>query len=212
MQRFPAAPLKQVFPRVPDCRSVGGHRASAPNAIETFEFGRFTLLRRSRRLLADGAPVALGTRAFDILMVLIEADGMPVTKRELLARVWPDVVVEESNLKVQVYALRKALGTDRDFVRTECGRGYSFTAPARANTAARQSGAADDAGELPAASKIGRPADPSAIALQLARIDAKLSRALAMLVTKEELLSRVWPDATRGNRKSAPKRRTAPCL
>jgi DNA-binding response OmpR family regulator len=109
MQRFPAAPLTQVFPRVPDCRSVGGHRASAPNAIETFEFGRFTLLRRSRRLLADGAPVALGTRAFDILMVLVEADGMPVTKRELLARVWPDVVVEESNLKVQVYALRKAL-------------------------------------------------------------------------------------------------------
>jgi DNA-binding winged helix-turn-helix (wHTH) protein len=149
MQRFPATPQKQAGRRAFDRRSIGGRPTSAANDVETFEFGRFSLLRRSRRLLADGAPVVLGTRAFDILMLLIEADGMLVTKRELLSRVWPDVVVDECSLKVQVSALRKALGTDRDIVLTQRGRGYSFAARARANTAAPQSGSADDAGWLP---------------------------------------------------------------
>ena len=99
------------------------------------EFGCFRVLLRRRRLLADGAPVELGTRAFDLLLVLLEPDGALLTKEELLNRVWPSVVVSEENLKVQVSALRKALGADRDVLRTEFGRGYRFTGVLRLNVA-----------------------------------------------------------------------------
>src|ERR1700722_17517910 len=100
-------------------------------AEETLEFGRFRVLLRQRQLVANGVPVELGTRAFDLLLVLVEADGSLVTKDELFSRVWPGIVVAEENLKVQISALRKALGEDRDFIRTEFGRGYRFTATVR---------------------------------------------------------------------------------
>ena len=106
--------------------TLGDHAAPSP-ADMTFEFGRFRILTRRRQLLADGVPVELGTRAFDILMVLIDADGALVTKDELLGLVWPGIFVDASNLKVQISALRKALRDDRDFIRTEFGRGYRFT-------------------------------------------------------------------------------------
>src|SRR6516165_7284136 len=92
------------------------------------EFGRFQILRRRRQLIANGVPVKMGTRAFDLLTVLLEADGSLVTKEELVSCVWPGVHVSEDNLKVQISALRQALGEDRDFIRTEPGRGYRFTA------------------------------------------------------------------------------------
>ncbi len=104
-----------------------GHQAGPSGADTTLEFGRFGISTRRRQLLADGVPVELGTRAFDILMVLIDADGALVSKDELLARVWPGIFVDVTNLKVQVCELRKALGEDRDFIRTEFGRGYRFT-------------------------------------------------------------------------------------
>jgi DNA-binding winged helix-turn-helix (wHTH) protein len=106
---------------------LGQHAGPSP-ADTTLEFGRFCILTRRRQLLADGVPVELGTRAFDLLMVLIDADGALVTRDELLALVWPGIFVDASSLKVQVCALRKALGEDRDFIRTEFGRGYRFTA------------------------------------------------------------------------------------
>jgi TolB-like protein/Flp pilus assembly protein TadD len=93
-----------------------------------FGFGRFRLLPQRRELRADGVVVELGSRAFDILLVLTEARGALVTKDEILSRVWPDTVVEENNLVVQISALRKALGEDRDFIRTVSGRGYRFVA------------------------------------------------------------------------------------
>jgi DNA-binding winged helix-turn-helix (wHTH) protein len=91
-------------------------------------FGRFRVLLRQRQLLADELPVELGTRAFDLLLALLEADGSLVTKEQLLARGWPGIAVAEDSVKVHVSALRKALGEDRDFIRTEFGRGYRFTA------------------------------------------------------------------------------------
>ena len=105
--------------------------ASPAAADTTLEFGRFRISQRRRQLLADGVPVELGARAFDLLMALIEADGALVTTDELLALVWPGIFVDATNLKVQVCALRKALGEDRDFIRTEPGRGYRFTAAIR---------------------------------------------------------------------------------
>jgi TolB-like protein/DNA-binding winged helix-turn-helix (wHTH) protein/Tfp pilus assembly protein PilF len=99
------------------------------------EFGRFRLLPHRGELRADGVAVELGGRAFDILMVLTEARGALVTKDEIMARVWPDTVVEENNLVVQISTLRKALGEDRDFIRTVSGRGYRFIAEIRSSAA-----------------------------------------------------------------------------
>jgi DNA-binding winged helix-turn-helix (wHTH) protein len=98
---------------------------------EMLEFGRFRILLRRRQLLAGGEPIELGSRAFDLLLALVEAGGSLVSKGELITRVWPGIIVSEDNLKVQISALRKALGEDRDFIRTEFGRGYRFTAPIR---------------------------------------------------------------------------------
>jgi DNA-binding winged helix-turn-helix (wHTH) protein len=109
---------------------------SSPAATDaTLEFGRFRVLLRQRQLVADSGPIELGTRALDLLLVLLEADGSLVTKDELMRRVWPGIVVAEENLKVQISALRKAFGEDRDFIRTEFGRGYRFTAAVRSTVA-----------------------------------------------------------------------------
>jgi len=115
-------------PRRKDRSGMFGHQAGPSAADTTLEFGCFRILTRRRQLLANGVPLELGTRAFDLLMVLIDADGALVTKDELLALVWPGIFVDATNLKVQVSELRKALGEDRDCIRTEFGRGYRFTA------------------------------------------------------------------------------------
>jgi DNA-binding winged helix-turn-helix (wHTH) protein len=128
-------------------------RQTGPAAAEmTLEFGRFRALLRRRQLLADGRPIELGARAFDILLVLLEADGLLVTKEELLGRVWGGRIVGENNLHAQMSALRKALGQDRGLIRTDCGRGYRLTVPVRATAApsgwpgiSRQSARADQA-------------------------------------------------------------------
>ena len=96
------------------------------------EFGRLQMLPRWRQLIDGGAPVKLGTRAFDLLTVLLQADGSLVAKEELVSCVWPSLHVSEENLKVQISALRKAFGEDRDFTRTELGRGCRFTAAVKA--------------------------------------------------------------------------------
>jgi TolB-like protein len=90
-------------------------------------FGRFRFDRGQHQLFRDGAMVRLGSRALDILHVLASAKGDIVTKDELLARVWPGVVVEENSLQVQASALRKALQDDPNgpsYLVTVPGRGY----------------------------------------------------------------------------------------
>src|ERR1043165_4596291 len=77
-----------------------------------------------RRMLVDGKPVALGARAFDLLLVLIEHRDRVVSKDELLELVWPETEVEENNLAVQISALRKVLGGGA--IATVTGRGYRF--------------------------------------------------------------------------------------
>jgi TolB-like protein len=98
---------------------------------DTLTFGRFELHRRRRELLADGEPVELGSRAFDILLALIDAGGAVVAKSELMDLAWPGAAVEENNLTVQIHALRRALGEDRRIIVTVAGRGYRFAGELR---------------------------------------------------------------------------------
>jgi predicted ATPase len=90
-------------------------------------FGRFQVLPDRREMLADGKPVKLGGRAFDVLLALIEARGSVVRKDALMARAWPGRIVEDNSLEAQISALRTAFGADRGLIRTVSGRGYQFT-------------------------------------------------------------------------------------
>ncbi len=100
----------------------------------TISFGPYRLLAAQRLLLERDQPVRLGSRAFDILVALVERAGEVVGKEQLIARAWPQTFVEESNLKIQVSALRRALGDGQGgnrYVITVPGRGYNFVAPVR---------------------------------------------------------------------------------
>ena len=103
-------------------------RADVPASVG---FRRFRVLPHRGEMIADGKPIKLGGRAFDILMALIETCGEVVTKDALMRRVWPGRVVEENNLQSHIAALRAALGPDRDLIRTVSGQGYQFTGEIR---------------------------------------------------------------------------------
>ena len=95
-------------------------------------FGPFKLLVNERLLTNAGVPVELGARALDILVVLTSTPNEIVSKKDLLARVWPDVIVEEGSLRFHMNGLRKALGDgkgDARYITTLPGRGYCFVAP-----------------------------------------------------------------------------------
>jgi predicted ATPase/DNA-binding winged helix-turn-helix (wHTH) protein len=95
-------------------------------------FGPFRLFPAERLLQKAGEPLQLGGRALDILIALVERAGEVVIRSELISRAWPDVIVEEANLRVHVAGLRKALGDGRDgarYVANVPGRGYCFVAP-----------------------------------------------------------------------------------
>jgi predicted ATPase/DNA-binding winged helix-turn-helix (wHTH) protein len=111
------------------------HSGSDARARTGIAFGRFRVLPHNRELFADDRPVRLGGRAFDVLMALIEARGTVLSKQTLIARVWPDRVVEENNLQAQISALRSAFGADRDKIQTVPGRGYQFVGEIRVEPA-----------------------------------------------------------------------------
>ncbi len=93
---------------------------------DPFAFGRCALHVGRRQLLVDGQAVPVGGRAFDLLVALVERRDRVVSKNELFDVVWPGLVVEENNLQVQIFALRKLLGAPA--IATVPGRGYRFTA------------------------------------------------------------------------------------
>jgi DNA-binding winged helix-turn-helix (wHTH) protein/TolB-like protein/Flp pilus assembly protein TadD len=96
---------------------------------QIYGFDNFRLDVPNRQLLRDGRPVPLPAKAFDMLAVLIEKGGRLIEKDELFNRVWPDQIVEESNLTVQVSAIRRALGDNKDnphYIATVAGHGYRF--------------------------------------------------------------------------------------
>ena len=122
-------------------------RFEAVKAGDGISFGAFRLIAAERLLLKDGAPVVIGGRALDILMALAERAGEIVSARKLVDLVWPNVTVDEGNLRVNIVALRKVLGDGKGgqrYVVNVPGRGYVFVAPterAPAATPATQSDA-----------------------------------------------------------------------
>jgi eukaryotic-like serine/threonine-protein kinase len=100
-------------------------------ARQLFRFGPFEVDPAERRLTRDGTPVPLTPKAFDILLVLVQSAGRTVEKDKLLKEVWPDTFVEEGNLAVNIFGLRKALGNGnagKEYIETIPKRGYRFTA------------------------------------------------------------------------------------
>jgi predicted ATPase/DNA-binding winged helix-turn-helix (wHTH) protein len=141
--------------------------SSAPPRIA--RFGDFQLAPARRRLLLEGQPVRLSDRALDLLVALVERRGEVVSKPQMLERGWPGLVVEESNLRVQIAALRRALRDPHDasrFIVSVPGRGYAFVGdvawgPDEGDAPARGAAAA-----LPQARPASAvPAPPSARAL-----------------------------------------------
>jgi predicted ATPase/DNA-binding winged helix-turn-helix (wHTH) protein len=132
------------------------------------EFGNYQIRLHRRELVHAGVPVELGGRAFDVLMALIEAEGTILAKDDLMRRVWPDRVVEENNLQVQIAALRRALGADRDLIRTVAGRGYQF------------------AGELSAS-----PGPPPHDSAPAARAPTNIAPAVSALIGREAVLEEI---------------------
>jgi predicted ATPase/DNA-binding winged helix-turn-helix (wHTH) protein len=150
-------------------------------------FGPYRLLAEQRLLLEGDRPVRLGSRAFDILAALVERPGEVVGKEELIARAWPQTFVEEANLKIQMSALRRALGDGQGgnrYVITVPGRGYNFVAPIRREEPSRASPPA-------AAASAARHNLPFAVTRMIGRDDTVA--AVISRLSRERLVTIVGP-------------------
>jgi predicted ATPase/DNA-binding winged helix-turn-helix (wHTH) protein len=117
--------------------------------IGAYRFGPFRLVVGERLLTKDGVAVELGGRALDILVALVTAPNEILSKKDLMAQVWPDAVVEEGSLRFHMAGLRKALGDGQDgarYITTVPGRGYCFVAPVARASAERGDRPAEGAG------------------------------------------------------------------
>ena len=104
----------------------------AIHAADTLEFGRFRVELQRRVLLADGRVVPISSRALDVLVMLLQKPGVVLSKGEIIGEVWRGTFVDESNLRVQIAALRKAFGETNKgerYILNVPNRGYSFVAP-----------------------------------------------------------------------------------
>lgn len=117
---------------------------------DRYHFDRFEVRPAERLLLVDRVPTAVGARAFDLLMCLLVHRDRMMTKAEIIDIVWPDLVVEENNLSVQVSALRKLLGTHA--ISTIPGRGYRFSLDVKQGSAP-----AEGDTQLPRKAAIAKP-------------------------------------------------------
>ena len=99
----------------PSASATAGDGRNGLNApVElTFSFGPFRLSPRRQLLLKGDTPVPLGSRAFEILLALVERAGEVVDKNSLMTRAWPDLTVEEANLRAQITALRRVPGVGK---------------------------------------------------------------------------------------------------
>jgi predicted ATPase/DNA-binding winged helix-turn-helix (wHTH) protein len=133
-------------------------------------FGDCTLSPARRALTRLGVNVELGERAFDLLLSLVESRGSIVSKDQLMSKVWPGRIVEENTLEGQMSLLRRALGDDRNVIRTIAGRGYQFIGEVRAGAA---------------------PADASPAAPGLAPVPSTLPACISQLIGRETALAEI---------------------
>ena len=99
----------------------------------TYILGPFRLDAEAKILFRGAEPVALGQRAVALLRVLVERPGTPISKDALIEAAWPGLIVEESNLTVQIAALRRVFGVEpggERWIETLARRGYRFVGPA----------------------------------------------------------------------------------
>ena len=110
---------------------VGSRRVPIDQPAPTFRFGRFTLDCAARQVIADGAPVHLTPKAFDLLALLVKEAPRVVTKAELHSHLWPDSFVSDASLLGLVKEVRRALNDEGDgtLIRTAHRVGYAFAAP-----------------------------------------------------------------------------------
>lgn len=103
-----------------------GHSPSGRGeaCASVLRFRTFEVIPSARQITSDQGEVELGSRAFDLLVVLLQARGYVVQKNVIIRAVWPSTTVDDSNLRFQMGALRKALGQHRDVIKTIPGRGY----------------------------------------------------------------------------------------
>jgi predicted ATPase/DNA-binding winged helix-turn-helix (wHTH) protein len=162
-------------------------RGSAPAGYQVLSFGPFRLDPVRRVLLEGGKARRVGSRALEILFALAERSGQIITKNELMARVWPDSVVQEATLRVHIAALRKVLGDGESgirYVENFSGRGYRFVAEVR-GLPGTVSSAITDVGVSGAAVASSRPVGNPA-----ARLTRMIGRAHVVGTLAERILQR----------------------
>lgn len=123
-----------------------------------YEFGPFRLYPHTRRLLRNGELVSLAGSEFELLLLLVRNRGRVVEKSEIMARVWPDVEVEENNLTVRMSSLRRALGETKGYhpyIQTVTGRGYCLITQVKEVSA--QTGKLENIKVAPVVRKPSRP-------------------------------------------------------
>jgi predicted ATPase/DNA-binding winged helix-turn-helix (wHTH) protein len=129
-------------------RSGPGPSIAIEAIPEAFSFGPFCVFPHARRLERDGTRTQLGSRAFDILCILISRQGEVVSKVELMEKAWSGLTVEESSLRFHIAQLRRVLGDGQDgesYVTNVAGRGYCFVAPVnRAASPAKRTDQGDE--------------------------------------------------------------------
>jgi DNA-binding winged helix-turn-helix (wHTH) protein len=121
-------PYRNIFVERRDGR---GYRYQAGGAMQAFSFGPFRVIPYARLLERCGSPVPVGSRAFDLLCLLISRPGEVVSKGELMACGWPNATVEDGNLRFHICQLRRVLGERQRgtrYVMNVPGRGYCFVA------------------------------------------------------------------------------------
>jgi len=139
-----------------------------------FAFGPFKLIPGQHVLLRDNRPVKLGGRALDILHLLVMRAGQEVSKNALIESAWPNVFVDEHNLKVHISSLRRALEDtlpQATYIATVVGRGYQFVGRVQTESIEVEGFSVDEqpiVSSLPAPSTlVGRQRDVEGVARAL---------------------------------------------
>ena len=167
-------------------RATPAHAPGTPSSPRwKAAFGPFVLSPEERLLQRHGVPVRLGGRALDLLIVLVDNAGRVVGKKHLMDRVWGDVIVDEGNLRFNMYAVRKALGDGAGgarYIVNTANKGYSFVGAVE-----RQALEGEVRAEVPR-----RPRSLPALATSVVGRDSELSLIEAGLVQRR-LVSIVGP-------------------